>query len=426
MWALAPIFWIYGVSAQVFMAGRGVSYVIFLGILGSLGYLFGITRGWKWALLPVVILAFLPMPYDKFLEIRPDNLATLLVILGAIGEIRAIREKKNWIWLVSGLAYSASLFVLAKTLPIVAVGVGIALLVSPKKFVFFLLGLLGPWMLFFFGAAAAGHFGVVWYSLTCLPFEAYKSAVNYYMGSNLLFYPNDWFYGRGSSPITFGLIVNHILWILALGIGAYRLVTPVRDGKKDHTIIELLIAGVFFVSVVTYVKFFPLKHSQYLIPIAVFVAYYAADGLANFFDWLTTIGGFASFGIIFLGFASVLTAATIHINTLKLKVPMSGQKQEISELLRVVPLTARVVDLEGRMVFWPDGYPVCCLPIDGALAFVSRRPAPLAQYLTQQPAEYIYDGDSNRMATLTPENLSYIRAHFAPVPGFGERLWKKL
>ncbi|MCX6791665.1 MAG: hypothetical protein NT149_01345, partial [Candidatus Gottesmanbacteria bacterium] len=74
MWVFAPIYWIYGVSVNVFSAARGVSFVIFLGILGSLGYVFGITRGWKWAILPVIILAFLPMPYDKFLEIRPDNL----------------------------------------------------------------------------------------------------------------------------------------------------------------------------------------------------------------------------------------------------------------------------------------------------------------------------------------------------------------
>lgn len=428
MWAFAPVFWISGVSAQVFTAGRTVSFVIFLGILGSLGYLFGVTRGWRWALLPIVILAFLPMPYDKFLEIRPDNLATLLAVLGVIGEIRGIRGKKKIWWLVSGLAYSASLFVLVKTLPIVAVGVLIALLASPKKFVFFLLGLLGPWILFFFGAAIAGHFGVVWYSLTTLPFEVSKSAVNYFMEANLFFYPNGWFYGLPAQAggITSGLIVNHAIWIVALVVGAYRLVTPIRDGKKDHMYIELLVAGIFFVSVAAYVKFFPLKHSQYLVPIAVFVAYYAADALGSFFDRLIQAGGFASFGIVFLGFAYVLVVVTLGVNILKLKASMGGQLNEISQLLRVVPLTARVVDLEGRMVFWPDGYPISSVPFDGFLSYVSRPPPPLNEYLAKQPADYIYDGDSGRLATLTAENLSFIRAHFAPVPGFGERLWKRL
>lgn len=441
MWAFAPIFWIYGVSVNVFTAARSVSFVIFLGILGSLGYLYGITRGWRWALLPVVILAFLPMPYDKFLEIRPDNLATLLALIGVIGEVIALMGKsrgagsryagkKIW-WLVSGFAYSASLFVLAKTLPIVAVGAGIAVLSAwkdRKKFLFFLLGLLGPWVLFFSGAAVFGHFSAVWYSLTTLPLEVSKSAVNYHMEANLFFYPNDWFYGLPAQAggITLGLIVNHAIWIVALVVGTYRLVTPIRDSKKNNTLIELLVAGVFFVSIAAYVKFFPLKHSQYLIPIAVFVAYFAADGLENFFDWLIHAGGFASFGIIFLGFAYILVVVMKQVNTPKLKASMSGQLNEISALIRVIPLPARVVDLEGRMVFWPDGYPISSLPFDGFLSYVSRPPESLNEYLAKHPAEYIYDGDSNRMATLTTENLAYIRAHFAPVREFGGRLWKRL
>jgi len=426
MWVFAPIYWICGVSVQVFTAARTVSFIIFLGILGSLGYLFGITRGWKWALLPVVMLAFLPMPYDKFLEIRPDNLATLLAIVGVIGEIWAIRKKNNnWPWLVSGLAYGASLFVLVKTLPFVAVGAGVAILSSRKKFPLFMLGIIVPWALFILGETVAGRLSIMWYSLTRLPFEAYKTAVNYYMGPNLLFYPNDWFYGRGSSPITFGLIVNHVIWILALVVGAYRLVTPVR-GKKDDTLIELLIAGIFFVSVASYIKFFPLKHSQYLISIAVFVAYYAADGLANFFDWLTSAGGRESLSIVLLGFAYLLVVVTRDVNTPKLLWTNTAQLTEVATLIQTVPLTDRVVDLEGRMVFWPDGYPVSGLPFDAFLSYVSRRPPPLAQYLAIHPAEYIYEGDSNRFITFSAENLAYIKAHFAPVAGFGGRLLKSL
>jgi hypothetical protein len=419
MWAFAPIFWIWGVSVQVFTAGRIVSFVIFLSILSSLSYLWGITRGWKWALLPAVILAFLPMPYDKFLEIRPDNLATLLAVIGVIGEIWAIRvRKKTWWWVLSGLAYSASLFVLAKTLPIVAVGAGVALLSSPKKFVYFLFGLLGPWILFFLGAAVSGHFGVVWYSLTTLPLEVYKSPFNFTMQATLFFYPNDWFYGGDSQSISPGLIVNHAIWIAALLVGTYRLVTSVR-------FIELLVAGVFFVSVFAYDKLFPLKHSQYLIPIAVFVAYYAADGLASLFEWLARAGGSMSLAIVLAGFGYLLIAVTKDVNAPKLLNTNAMQRKEFALLLRTVPLSARVVDLEGRMVFWPDGYPISSLPFDGFLPFLSRPPLPLREYLAKYPAQYIYDGESNRMAILAAENLSFIRAYYAPVPGFGGRLWAR-
>ncbi len=426
MWAFAPIFWIIGRSAAVFAAGRTVSFVIFLSILSALSYVWGITRGWKWALLPAVILAFLPMPYDKFLEIRPDNLATLLAILGVIGEIRAIQtQKKNW-WLVSGLAYSASLFVLAKTLPIVAVGAGVALFFLPRSIMFFG-GLVGPWALFFLGAAIQGNLKEVWYSLTRLPFEVYKSAANFPMEANLFFHPNASFYGGNGHTVTSGLIVNHALWVFAIIVGSYRLLLPFLTGEgKRRAAVELLIAGIFFVSIFGYVKFFPLKHSQYLIPIAVFVAYYAADGLAAFFDWLRRAGGNVSLVIILVGFCYLFIAVTKEVNAPKLLFTNTVEMRELTSLIDAVPPTARVVDLEGRMVFWDDGYPISSIPFDTFLSFVTRPPPPLAQYLAAHPADYIYDGDSNRMATLTAENLNFIRAHFAPVPGFGQRLWKRL
>jgi len=403
----------------VFTAGRAVSYVIFLGILGGLGILWGQTRGWKWALLPVVILAFLPMPYDKFLEIRPDNLSIVLGVFGVVGEVRGLQTKKNIWWLVSGLAYSASLFVLTKTLPMVAVGAGIAFFSSKRNFIFFCSGLFGPWILFFLGAAIRGNFGIVWYSLTRLPFEVYRSAANMAMEAHLFFFPNASFYGIGSG-ITAGLLTNHALWILAIVVGTYRLVTP-----RKNIAVDLLLSLTFFTLVFGYVKFFPAKHSQYLIPIAVFVAYYAADGLSLFFDWIGQAGGNETLAIFLVGFAYVLITVTRQVNAPKLFLTNTRQLSDFAALIRTIAPQARVVDLEGRMVFWPEGYPVSSLSVDSTLSFVARRPAPLAAYLEKHPAEYIWDGDSGRLAMLNAENIAYIRTNFAPVQGWGERLWKR-
>jgi hypothetical protein len=246
------------------------------------------------------------------------------------------------------------------------------------------------------------------------------------MGANLFFYPNSSFYGGNNHTISLGLIVNHAIWIVALITGAYRLVTPIRAGKKNETCIELLVAGVFFVSTVVYIKYFPLKHTQYLIPIAVFVAYYAADALGGFFDWLAHAGGYASFVVVVVGFCYLLITVTKDVNAPKLLATNKLQMAEVTTLIRTIPLSARVVDLEGRMVFWQDGYPISSLPFDSFLSYVSRPPLPLAQYLDEHPADYIYEGDSNRFITFTAENLSFIHAHFSPVPGFGGRLLKRL
>ncbi len=403
-WVMTPVFWIMGRSAQVFPIARVISFVFFLGSLGALCYVWKITKNATWALLPAVILAFLPMPYDKFLEIRPDNLAALLGLLGLIGQIR------GW-WLFSGLTYSASLFVLAKGVPVVAVGALFALLRrAPRRF---WAGLILPWVLFF---VFSENFSTVWYSLTRLPFEVYKSAVNYPMEANLFFYPNASFYG--GNGITPGLVVNHALWVLAILVGAYRLVT-------STSLEELLIPAVFFVSVLGYVKYFPLKHSQYLIPIALFVAYFAADGLAAFFTWFTRAAGAAAAAVVLIGFAYLLSAISVQVNSTKLLATQKPQLDEINRLLRTVPPDARVVDLEGRAVFWPDGYAIAALPFDTFFGYLTRPPQTLAASLAAGPADYVYQGDSGRLGMLSPENLSYVRTHFVAAEGFGDRLWQK-
>lgn len=427
MWAFAPIFWIYGVSASVFTAGRTVSFVIFLSILGALSYLWGITRGWRWALLPSVILAFLPLPYDKFVEIRPDNLATLFAILGLVGEIWAMRTKKSHWWFISGLSYSASLFVLVKMIPFVVVG-GIVALFSArkdsKKFGLFLLGFLGPWALFFGWAGVRGEFAATWYSLTKLATEIYGSIKNYPMETNLFFYPNAAFYGGSGHSITTALVVNHAIWVLAIVTGVFRLVTPFRKSRGEWYV-ELMIALTFFVSIILYSKFFPLKHSQYLIPIAIFVAYYAADGLSAFFEWLALRGGYESLAIVLIGLGYLMYGVTREINMPKLAQTNTRQLAVVTSLINTVPLSSRVVDMEGRMVFWKEGYPICCLPFDTFLSYISHPVPPLSVYLARTPADYFYVGDSGRMGTLSEDNLSYIKTHFAPVPGWGDSLWKR-
>jgi hypothetical protein len=423
-WLFSLIFLIMGKTAQVLVVGRMVSFIIFLSILSALSYLWGITRGWKWALLPAVILAFLPMPYDKFLEIRPDNLSALLALIGVIGEIRGLQTKNtNW-WLVSGLFYSASLFVLAKTVPIVAVGAGIAVLYaisskSLKSLKILMLGLVGPWVLFFLGSAIVGNLGVVWYSLTRLPFEVYKSTAGWSMEADLFFFPNASFYGGTGYTITSGLIVNHLLWILAVIVGVYRLFTS----DKKQFLVELFISLVFFVQIFGYVKYFPAKHSQYLIPIAVFVAYFAADGLSAAFDRIGKLGGMATLIIVLIGFGYGLGNVNYDVNASKLTATNINQITELNRLIQTVPSSARVVDLEGRMFFWADGYPVSSLPIDQTIEFVSRRPQPLSQYLTVHPAQFVWDGDSGRLATLTSDNQTFIRDTYISVSGWNNKLY---
>ncbi len=441
MWVLAPLIWVYGISFQIFIAARELSFGIFLALLGVLWFLFGYTRSWRWALLPVIILAFLPMPYDKFLEVRPDILAMLFACAGLLTEVIAIRKIHAMrVWFTSGVLYGISLVFLIKLAPLVFVGWAVAAMVSIQSFSLqrkkiawagleavsggILIVLCG----FFGWAVLTGTLQVTWYSVVNMPFEISK----YYQGGQylapfLFFYPNAFFYGGDGRTISAGLLVNHAIWILAFVVAAYRVVTPYvkAQGNREKMQIELLLALTFILLSIVYLKFSPVRYSQYLIPTAVFVAYYAADGISLFFDRLAHVGGYQSLAIALVGLGYVLVTVTQSVNAPKILSTNADQRAEFDRLVVTVPLSARVVDLEGKMVFWSDGYPMCCVSLDDFVPNISHGPPSLATYLSAHPADYLYDGGTERLVHLLPENVAYIKSHFTPVPGWGSRLWKR-
>jgi hypothetical protein len=136
-WLLQPLFILFKDSANIFIAGRFLSFFAFTGILVVLCAFFARLRSIKYALLPVVILAFLPMPYDKYFEIRPDTWSTFLGFVGVLllsfgwGELRKrvsgfeVRDsrlsKTNILFLIAGITFAVCLLVLPKMLPFVMV-----------------------------------------------------------------------------------------------------------------------------------------------------------------------------------------------------------------------------------------------------------------------------------------------------------------
>lgn len=416
-WFLMPLYWAFGGSTFFFIAARGVAFFIFLGILGCLGYLFGIMRGWRWAMLPMILLAFLPMPYDKFLEVRPDNLATLLAIIGVIGEIGGIRGgKKNW-WFLSGVFYSLSLIVLVKLLPFAVVGIAVALIyryTTRQAILPFFAGFLLPLIIVGFWVLSLGNLPLVLYSLGPMSLETNTLGKALIMEPHLFFFPNAAFYGGWG--VTAALVTNHAIWILGILVGVVRLFTPflTAKGDKRKVLTEQLLSWIFLISVAGYILFFPLKHSQYLIPIAVFIAFYAADGLQIILDKVPFL----------LIFSFLLWQQTIAVNQPKLALSNTQQLRDIVKLKSIIPASDEVFDLDGRMIYWKDPYYICCLPMGRFIPFMSRPPAKLAAVLEARQVPYIYQGESGRLWELT-DDLPYIQSHYEKVPGWGDALWKR-
>lgn len=443
-----PLFWMFPADPNIFLAGRVLSLIIFIALLIVVSALYGKLRSWKYALLPLVLLAFLPMPYDKLVEIRPDNLSTLLAVIGVALQVYAgmsVSPRARYLWAGAGLAHAVSLIVFPKTIPFTVVsGVGVALYswwFSQRKDRSLLERLLA-WFraepLWWYGCGFAGamgvlvlwlmtlgDFGQVWYSLTRLPFEANTISRFYIMEPHLFFFPNGSFYG--SSGLTNGLLANHAIWALGIMVGIVRLLSPfvTADGNRRHVVAEMIMAGSFILLATLYVTFYPLKHSQYLIPIAVFVAFYAADGLEGVLKWVhRTMGRWAEIALLAV-VCALCIRITPQVNAVKLSWSNTDQLRQLGLLTQLVPKDAVVFDLEGRMVFWRDAYHICCVPFGSFIDHMSRQPPPVSQRLEAQQVPYIYQSDSRRMYSLPYTDRIYIQNNYAPVEGWGDTFWKR-
>lgn len=418
LWFFAPLIKLFSFQASVFLAARVVSFILFLGMLGLLTLLFGTTRGWRWALIPAVLLSFLPMPYDKFLEVRPDNLATFLAFGGMVLEVLALRRKKHttrlWFW--SGFCYMASIVVLVKTLPFLLVGAIFVWWHGNRKA--FFSGFSVPLGIFLLSLLTLGDLGKAWYSLTKLPLEANMLATNFVMEPHLFFFPTSFFYG--GDGVTLGLLFNHAIWFIGIIMAVYRFLTPFLTGGDVFS--ELLVGGVFLLSVLGYVEFFPLKHSQYLIPIAIFIAYYSADMIAIVLSKVDKI--LPVFVLLIIG-GYYISVATVQVNQIKLLWTNTTQLSQLDSLTKIVDPASEVLDLEGRMIFAKDAYYICCVPFGSFQQYLTYPLPILRDVLEAKKVPYLFQGDSNRMPLLSPEDQVYIRNNYTSVTGWGEALWRR-
>jgi hypothetical protein len=435
-WFLVPLFWFGGGTYPVVL-GRFVMFFLFAALCMTGIVLFIQMRGKTWvALLAGILLAFLPIPFDKTIEIRPDTLSTLLFFIGVIAQIAWMRKRRdgtkdqgNVAGVATGVFYSLSIIVLPKTLPQVglAVIIAIASLVedtlprlfrSPKElqkislhFLPIFLGLGLPMALFSLWALTLGNLSLVWYSLTRLPLESNRISETYVMSPDLFFYPNQIFYGQVGWAQ--GLLANHALWIIGIVVGLFRMLTPMIARGKKYVWEELLLSTTFFIQIILFVQYIPLKHTQYLIPIAVCIAWYVADGVGIVWEWARKY-----LWSLVLSAAVLLSLFYFLFSTFQLVTPIKAQWNNADTMVSMnyiysnVPKNAYVFDLDGRSLYYKDPYYACCLPFGQFAGYLSRPLPPLIPALEATNTNYIFLGQLGRDKSLAPDDQTYIASNF--------------
>jgi hypothetical protein len=409
----------------VFAASRGALLVIFALLSVALTLLFWeLRRSWIAILIPVV-LVFLPMPSDKFIEIRPDTLAMTLFIFGLWLQIRHMNGKKN-ASVLAGLLYGVSIAVSQKML----LNVGIALLggsllvvqekQSWKSIQKMILGIgiaglvTGAYLL------TLGNFPLVWYSLTTYAFEASSLGRIFPIPPQFYFLQNDVLYGTAGYHI--GYIVNLLLWIVGFCVACVRLLTSRTAFGKKKMWQECIIATVFFSSLFLYIFVLPMKHSQYLIPPALFIVFYVVDWTGEVWKHAkhTAIGQLMFLfgcGVSFFFFWKGYSFVTMP----KLYWTNEGDIQKAQAIWNNVPLSEPIFDMTGLTMRYPQPYFAPMLPIGQLEPIISFHLPSLSSSLASTNTNFIYVSPPERFATLSYGDQAYILGRFTQV---GDRtLW---
>lgn len=431
IWVLAPMF-LFVKGSAILSVSRMAAFIIFvlMGLVCGL-LLRRIRRPTNmleslWVLLlPATILAFLPLPADKMLEMRPDNIATVVAFVGLYLQVRWLESQNKVFGWWSGIAYGISLLLLPKTLPQIAVAIVVSLFAARmftkklSQLVTFILGMGTP--LFLFGiwilmvSRNVNDIQLIVYSLTQLPLEVNKIGQLFPMQPDLFFYPNNNYYGIGGWSR--GLVANHIVWIIGLFFGVYRLLTPWIGGKnKIGAWIELLVAGSFLAYIVMFIYGYPLRHAQYLIPIAVFVAFYVGDMIWSIWNSISSsLWGKRAFVVLYIFCIVLMWGISNTVNLPKRLWTNAEDFRTLEFALQTIPQDSYVLDLVGATIYFQDPAYGCCLPLGQYTQFLSRPINVLSDGLQDTKPMYVYQGRLFRLHDITSKDRQYIEANYKPL-----------
>ncbi|MBI3577104.1 hypothetical protein HY086_03660 [Candidatus Gottesmanbacteria bacterium] len=382
---------------------RIVSWIISLALAGSVGLAFWTHKKSWLALVAAALVLFLPMPSDKLLEIRPDNLSLLFFMAGL-----AVFGSP----VTMGILFGLSLLTLQKTVLLVAVAT--VFLLKRKTLVPYAVGLVIPLGLFLLWAIATGSPQTVLYSVTKLAQEHINQVARFnQLPLNFYFLPNAIYYGApGLSP---GLIANHLLWILAV-ISALALTLKLFVKRNQRALVSALPALLFFTAMIQYIWLSPLKFPQYLLSAAIFVAWLCADLINNILHskrMSNSVPAGSLFVFLFFG-AGVAAWVFWQVNQPKRFWTNDGTYQKITRILDRIPTTDYVFDLEGRTIYFPYPYYACCLALGQFDSILFHQHPTIRDSLKATKTKYIYQAEIARIAALPQKDADFIFANYKP------------
>lgn len=425
---LYPLFLSAGKTTFIFTAARFYAFLVFILLTVALFLLAKTARNIKTALLAVTVFAFLPVPFDKLIEIRPDNLSTAFSLLGMYFLVKGLKDENkqgnnSWFFL-SGLFYGLSLMILTKMVFFLAAA-GFMFLVwgiyvkkstestklNKSYLLAFAAGLVIPLLLTLFSFASSGDFSKAFYLTTQFAGNASRIlGEKYRIIPNLWFYQVSAYYGEESPNLYHDL--NLYIYLSAILFGIVKFVSCLDKKNIKYTLIEILIGASFLVNLIAYLHIFPLKHSQYIIAFAPLAAFYFADLVTSISERIQGKKISLLFSAVLLTLLILMARETDRIGKIKITWTNYQTFAYLKTTYSRIPSGSFVFDLYGETLLFKDPYYICCLPY-GQYTEAFDFPLPLlSKSLVNTQTKYIYSRDKDRLGVLPSKEQNFIRDNY--------------
>lgn len=387
---LLPLFRIFGDSFAVFIASRIVIFAFFLlGLLFTFGIGMMISSLGS-AFLAVIIAAGLPMGIEKAIEIRPDNLMTMLFLGGVFCILKGLKQGRKIWYIGSGILFGLGFITMVKiSFSLLGLALGLLLFLAKRRmkkkqfkglvhtlFSFFSILIISGFVLSVKGLMLPFMDQVIFNS------SAVISSLRFGIELHPFFWflPNDAVYGIYKG---FAWYLNCFLFFMII----FSLVGIIRERKKESFIYKILI----FIPLITSFAYLYLvlrPFQQYLLLFLALVPFFIALGVMDCYhlifksrEWLKYILGIVLFAAFILA---------VHESWQVKKHWFDGNDRKF---INYVLTKTKKEDVfwggDGNYVFRHDGYYAFTLRYMEVPSKVKAKYPPLIPMLEERRTKYL-------------------------------------
>ncbi len=420
LYPIAFIISIFGRSVNALISARVMIFLAFYG-MGIMTFLIARKlRNTLTAIIAVIVLSILPIPADKMLEIRPDNIAIFLSLAGLYTFMLAHEKKSQFIFFLAGLFFSLSLGFVPKTIFFLIPPVMILIfdfitksaVINFKelkhRFLPFLTGIILPLFIVVFLFIYYQKPILALQSTTTITASITKLlGTKFYMRPDIFFYPNDTYYGLPGYSAPY--LLNLLFYFSASVYAIFFMLSVLSHKYHEKCVREFIIGVSFFLNLYAFVYIFPLKHAQYLIPISPFISIFFAILLEKITRH-RLINQHQTAIIIM----AMVFFAFIAKDMYKAKARWTNQVTlgNINNILTVIPKEEKVFDLTGETVFFRDGYYFCCLPYGQYDEGIPYQLPSLEKSLRDNNVHFIHVGEESRLGILPAYHQKIVETYY--------------